>query len=350
MLKLEMFDTTLRDGAQTEGISFSVSDKLAVVKTMDEFCVRYIEAGNPGSNPKDMEFFAAASELNLHHAKLVAVGSTKRKNIPVEDDGKVRPFSGRTHPASRSSANRGTSMSPRFYPPRSRRTCAAFLRRYGFSRRRAKRSSSTRSIFSMATAATGITPSTCWAPRWKAALMSSSCATRTAGRCPCRYTRSWTVCGRFPGMRIAYTVTTTWAARSPIQCVRQAGLSTAGTFTGWVNAAATRPGILIPNPQLNGGYSASAAILKAQRDGITIAESRTSRAAQQPDSGKARSPTRAAGISTDPKFRTPSSIRPYYVATDVASCSRGFGQESRTLIIRDVAPNSRRTAEIAKSR
>lgn len=89
MLKLEMFDTTLRDGAQTEGISFSVSDKLAVVKTLDEFGVRYIEAGNPGSNPKDMDFFRSAADLKLENAKLVAFGSTKRKNIAVEDDSNV---------------------------------------------------------------------------------------------------------------------------------------------------------------------------------------------------------------------------------------------------------------------
>jgi 2-isopropylmalate synthase len=87
--KLEMFDTTLRDGAQTEGISFSVSDKLAIVKTLDEFGVSYIEAGNPGSNPKDMEFFMAAADLKLQNAKLVAFGSTKRKGIRVEDDSNV---------------------------------------------------------------------------------------------------------------------------------------------------------------------------------------------------------------------------------------------------------------------
>ncbi len=84
-----MFDTTLRDGAQTEGVSFSVSDKLAIVKTLDEFGVRYIEAGNPGSNPKDMEFFKSTAELHLKNAKLVAFGSTKRKNILIEDDSNV---------------------------------------------------------------------------------------------------------------------------------------------------------------------------------------------------------------------------------------------------------------------
>ncbi len=88
--QLEIFDTTLRDGAQAEGISFSVRDKLAIVKALDEFGVHYIEAGNPGSNPKDMEFFAAASEITLKSAKLVAFGSTRRKGIPVEEDSNVR--------------------------------------------------------------------------------------------------------------------------------------------------------------------------------------------------------------------------------------------------------------------
>ena len=88
-MKLEMFDTTLRDGAQTEGVSFSVSDKLAIVKTLDEFGVRYIEAGNPGSNPKDMEFFKSANGLALKNAQLVAFGSTKRKDIAPGDDANV---------------------------------------------------------------------------------------------------------------------------------------------------------------------------------------------------------------------------------------------------------------------
>jgi 2-isopropylmalate synthase len=87
--KLEMFDTTLRDGAQTEGISFSVSDKLAIVRALDEIGVRYIEAGNPGSNPKDMEFFRSAGGMQLKNAELVAFGSTRRKGIAVEDDPNV---------------------------------------------------------------------------------------------------------------------------------------------------------------------------------------------------------------------------------------------------------------------
>ena len=83
--KIAIFDSTLRDGAQAEGISFSVEDKLKIVKTLDEFGVAYIEAGNPGSNPKDLEFFERVKKLNLSNAKIAAFGSTRR-NISVEED------------------------------------------------------------------------------------------------------------------------------------------------------------------------------------------------------------------------------------------------------------------------
>lgn len=90
MNRLKILDTTLRDGAQGEGVSFSVSDKLAVAKALDEFGVAYIEAGNPGSNPKDMEFFKVASGITLKNAKLTAFGSTRRKGITAEADENVK--------------------------------------------------------------------------------------------------------------------------------------------------------------------------------------------------------------------------------------------------------------------
>lgn len=90
MKKIEIFDSTLRDGAQGEGISFSVEDKLAICKELDELGVSFIEAGNPGSNPKDMEFFKRADELQLKRAKLVAFGSTRRKGITAEQDSNVQ--------------------------------------------------------------------------------------------------------------------------------------------------------------------------------------------------------------------------------------------------------------------
>ncbi|MGL6106795.1 citramalate synthase [Romboutsia sp.] len=89
MNKILIFDSTLRDGAQAEGISFSVADKLKIVETLDELGVSYIEAGNPGSNPKDLEFFKNVRKIELKNAKLTAFGSTRRMNTPVEDDANI---------------------------------------------------------------------------------------------------------------------------------------------------------------------------------------------------------------------------------------------------------------------
>jgi 2-isopropylmalate synthase len=87
-----VFDTTLRDGAQREGISYSVADKLAVARLLDQFGVGFIEGGWPGALPKDTEFFARAAdgELKLEHARLVAFGSTRKAGVAVEDDQQVR--------------------------------------------------------------------------------------------------------------------------------------------------------------------------------------------------------------------------------------------------------------------
>lgn len=83
---IDIFDSTLRDGAQAEGISFLVSDKLKIAKALDELGVAYIEAGNPGSNQKDLEFFKEAKNYEFKHSKLVAFGSTRRCNIDAKDD------------------------------------------------------------------------------------------------------------------------------------------------------------------------------------------------------------------------------------------------------------------------
>ena len=89
-MQIEIFDSTLRDGAQGEGISFSVADKLQIARELDQLGVAYIEAGNPGSNPKDLEFFRRASRLSLGCAKLVAFGSTRRKGAQAEEDGNLQ--------------------------------------------------------------------------------------------------------------------------------------------------------------------------------------------------------------------------------------------------------------------
>ena len=77
-----VFDTTLRDGAQREGIAYSVADKLAVARLLDEFGVGFVEGGWPGAMPKDTEFFhRAVEEKVLQHAQLVAFGATRRAGV-----------------------------------------------------------------------------------------------------------------------------------------------------------------------------------------------------------------------------------------------------------------------------
>ena len=87
---IDLFDSTLRDGAQGEGISFSVEDKLHITRALDELGVQYIECGNPSSNPKDMEFFERLQSMRLSHATLVAFGATCRKEEPPEQDEGLR--------------------------------------------------------------------------------------------------------------------------------------------------------------------------------------------------------------------------------------------------------------------
>ncbi len=84
--KVWVYDTTLRDGAQGEGISFSAAGKLNFVKRLDEFGIDYIEGGFAGSNQKDMDFFAAVKKMELKHSKVAAFGSTRRANKRVQDD------------------------------------------------------------------------------------------------------------------------------------------------------------------------------------------------------------------------------------------------------------------------
>jgi len=86
MSKIELYDTTLRDGAQSEGISFSVSDKLKISEKLDELGVHFIEGGWPGANPKDIEFFRKAGKLKFKKSKLVAFGSTRHANAKAKAD------------------------------------------------------------------------------------------------------------------------------------------------------------------------------------------------------------------------------------------------------------------------
>lgn len=89
-VKISILDSTLRDGAQGEGISFTNHDKINIVKKLDKLGIDYIEAGNPTSNPKDTEFFKEIKTLDLKHSKIVAFGATRHKNVAVEEDKGIR--------------------------------------------------------------------------------------------------------------------------------------------------------------------------------------------------------------------------------------------------------------------
>ena len=86
MKNIAIYDTTLRDGAQAEGVSFSAVAKVQVAKRLDEFGIAYIEGGFAASNPKDMEFFRLIKKETLKNAKIAAFGSTRRANTAPEDD------------------------------------------------------------------------------------------------------------------------------------------------------------------------------------------------------------------------------------------------------------------------
>jgi len=88
--EIKIYDTTLRDGTQGEGISFSVADKILVAERLDQFGVDYIEGGFPGSNPRDIAFFAEARNLRLRHAKLAAFGSTRRAGVKADADPQLK--------------------------------------------------------------------------------------------------------------------------------------------------------------------------------------------------------------------------------------------------------------------
>jgi 2-isopropylmalate synthase len=98
-MTLLLYDTTLRDGTQREGISFSVEDKLRIARRLDRLGIAYVEGGWPGSNPKDMAFFERAPELDLEQARVTAFGSTRRADVAVEDDANIRALVAANTPA-----------------------------------------------------------------------------------------------------------------------------------------------------------------------------------------------------------------------------------------------------------
>jgi len=90
MTKVDIYDTTLRDGSQGEGVNFTAQDKLRIAQRLDQFGVAFVEGGWPGSNPKDAEFFERARDVAWTTSKIAAFGSTRRSNVTPEDDPNLR--------------------------------------------------------------------------------------------------------------------------------------------------------------------------------------------------------------------------------------------------------------------
>ena len=89
-MQILLYDTTLRDGTQREGLSLSVEDKLKIARELDLLGVHYIEGGWPGSNPKDAEFFQRIRRVTLRHAKIAAFGSTRRADATCDADANIQ--------------------------------------------------------------------------------------------------------------------------------------------------------------------------------------------------------------------------------------------------------------------
>ena len=83
---VQLYDTTLRDGAQAEDVNFSVEDMVRIAQKLDQFGVQYIEGGWPGSNPRDVDFFQEMRRVQLKKAKLVAFGATRRAKLTAAED------------------------------------------------------------------------------------------------------------------------------------------------------------------------------------------------------------------------------------------------------------------------
>ncbi|MEM9753330.1 MAG: citramalate synthase, partial [Planctomycetota bacterium] len=96
--RIELYDTTLRDGTQGPGIALTLADKLAITKLLDAVGFDFIEGGYPLSNPKDAEYFEQAAKLDLQHAKVCAFGMTRRKGIAPQDDEGMKALVGSQAP------------------------------------------------------------------------------------------------------------------------------------------------------------------------------------------------------------------------------------------------------------
>ena len=114
MSQVILYDTTLRDGTQRENISLSRNDKVKIAQRLDEFGIPYIEGGWPGSNPKDVEFFARIREVPLQQAKICAFGSTRYKQTHCDHDANIQMLLEAQHAG-------GHAGGQELGPPRARR-------------------------------------------------------------------------------------------------------------------------------------------------------------------------------------------------------------------------------------
>ena len=185
MASVTLYDTTLRDGSQMEGVSLSVHDKLRIAERLDQLGVHFIEGGWPGSNPKDEEFFREAKSLNLAHAKLTAFGSTRRANSPVQHDANIRALldSGAEVVTLVGKASE-MQVSEVLEAPLEEnlamiRDSIAYLRRAGEARL-LRRRALLRRLRGEPGVLTAVHPSGCGSRE----RSTSCCATRTAARCP----------------------------------------------------------------------------------------------------------------------------------------------------------------------
>ncbi len=181
---VQVYDTTLRDGAQQEGMNLSVADKLAIAALLDELGVGYIEGGWPGAIPKDTEFFArAAKELDLRHARLAAFGATCKPGAVPADDAQVRALVESEAPVVTLVAKsdvRHVERALRTTPEENLRMIGDTVRHLvGLGRG----SWSTPSTSSTATASTPTTPCGASARPSRRGPRPSCCATPTAGCC-----------------------------------------------------------------------------------------------------------------------------------------------------------------------
>src|SRR5207302_2274095 len=86
MKRIHIYDTTLRDGSQGEGVNFSLQDKLNITQRLDDLGIDFVEGGYPLSNPKDFEYFREVKKLQLRHARVAAFGMTRRKGVSAAED------------------------------------------------------------------------------------------------------------------------------------------------------------------------------------------------------------------------------------------------------------------------